>query len=103
MNHLSQHGFTNAEAIQAANQEKAAQEKMQHAAADDCAGNSQTPAQTQPVKGIDRSSTLTEEALNRMRHHAEAHSRSSEVYDFLSRHPEFDEFVRLVRAGLIPL
>ena len=48
-----------------------------------------------------RSHTLAEEAEKNMRHHAEAHGRHSAAYEFLSGHPEFDEFVRLVRSGSI--
>lgn len=44
---------------------------------------------------------LAEEAEMRMRHHAESHGNSRAAFVFLTRHPEFDEFVRLVRAGSI--
>ena len=51
--------------------------------------------------GSPRPFTLAAEAETRMREHAEAHDKHSAAYQFLTLHPEFDEFVRLVRSGSI--
>ncbi len=49
----------------------------------------------------ERPYTLAGEAAARMKQHAEAHATQSAAYGFLIQHPEFDEFVRLVRSGSI--
>lgn len=78
---------------------KAKRERANEESADCAAG--QTVAPQGMTGGLKRSYTLAEEAEKGLRHHAEAHGKLAAAHDFLSRHPQFDEFVRLVRAGSI--
>jgi hypothetical protein len=45
--------------------------------------------------------TLREEAEKSAAHHGEQAQKHASAASFLAAHPEFDEFVRLVRAGAI--
>lgn len=45
--------------------------------------------------------TLCEEAAKSEQHHYEEAAKAGSAARFLSAHPEFDEFVRLVRSGSI--
>lgn len=69
--------------------------KQQRNYTDGCAG--------QPVGVLSSRQTLAEEAAKSVQYHAEAHSKSTAAYQFLTKHPEFDEFVRLIRSGSIQI
>jgi len=45
--------------------------------------------------------TLCEEAAKSEQHHYDEAAKAGSAARFLSAHPEFDEFVRLVRSGAI--
>lgn len=45
--------------------------------------------------------TLCEEAAKSEQHHYEEAAKAGSAARFLSSHPEFDEFIRLVRSGAI--
>jgi hypothetical protein len=60
-----------------------------------------TPMQYQTVGQGRRPYTLREEAGKSAEHHRAESQKHSAAYDFLSAHPEFDEFIRLVRSGAI--
>ena len=45
--------------------------------------------------------TLADEAADRMARQREEHRKRCAAYEFLILHPEFDEFLRLVRSGSI--
>ena len=57
----------------------------------------------QAVAGIGsyRRPTLQEEAEKQAIHHSEMANKCAQAAAFLSANPAFDEFVRLVRAGVI--
>jgi hypothetical protein len=48
-----------------------------------------------------RTFTLKEEAEKRYSEHSAQMQKAQQAFDFLSANPAFDEFVRLVRAGVI--
>jgi hypothetical protein len=45
--------------------------------------------------------TLKEEAEKRYSEHSAQMQKAQQAFDFLSANPAFDEFVRLIRAGVI--
>ena len=51
--------------------------------------------------GYYRRPTLQEEAEKQAIHHSEMANKCAQAAAFLSANPAFDEFVRLVRAGVI--
>lgn len=45
--------------------------------------------------------TLAEQAEKNAQYHFEEHAKSQKAASFLTAHPEFDEFIKLIRAGSI--
>jgi hypothetical protein len=89
--------------------EKMQREKMA-AANQECrvAGNTPAPSsfgydytQANAVQGTTRTFTLKEEAEKRFMDHRQSADKAERAIVFLSENPAFDEFVRLVRAGVI--
>jgi hypothetical protein len=82
--------------------EVAAKMKAQQAEANnqDCCTEAQCG---QAVAGIGyyRRPTLQEEAEKQAIHHSKMANKCAQAAAFLSANPAFDEFVRLVRAGVI--
>ena len=68
-----------------------------------CANQAQTGVPVQGLAGgfYQRPSTLQEEAEKNAAYHYEMANKSAQAAAFLSSNPAFDEFVRLVRAGVI--
>jgi hypothetical protein len=54
-----------------------------------------------PMQANKRRSTLAEEAHSAAIHHSEQSQKHYQSAEFLSKHPEFDEFIRLIRSGVI--
>lgn len=82
---------------------KAMNMKQQSDTARGYQGNCDVQAQTVGLAGAPRSYTLADEAAKRVASHADFHNKAAAAYEFLTKHPEFDEFVRLVRAGSIQI
>lgn len=55
---------------------------------------------THAVRG-DRQYTLKDEAGKAAEHHVAQANKFAAAHVFLSAHPEFDEFIRLIRSGSI--
>ena len=53
------------------------------------------------VAGSVRRSSLREEAEKQVEYHAECASKADRAASFFREHPEFDEFIQLVRSGVI--
>jgi hypothetical protein len=82
--------------------EVAAKMKAQQAGANNQDWCTETQCR-QAVDGIGsyRRPTLQEEAEKQAIHHSEMANKCAQAAAFLSANPAFDEFVRLVRAGVI--
>jgi hypothetical protein len=89
--------------------EKRQQEKMA-AANQECGDAGKIPApssfgydytQANVAQGTTRTFTLKEEAEKRFMDHRQSADKAERAIVFLSENPAFDEFVRLVRAGVI--
>ena len=59
----------------------------------DTGGNSQTVIRTTP--------SLRDQAQTRSNHHLEEAAKATDAANFFHLHPEFEEFIRLVRSGSI--
>jgi phosphoserine phosphatase len=64
-------------------------------------GDSPAPTPMQAMAGQERRPTPCEEAEKRAAHHYAEADRAGKAADFLHAHPEFGEFVELIRAGVI--
>lgn len=78
-------------------------------------GNTACPAQPHPVdqcgqqemsgEALERAATsrysLRNEAAEKAQHHSNKANQASAAYVFLSQHPEFEEFIQLIRSGSI--
>ena len=93
---------------------RSAQERMQRekmaAANQECGEIRGIPApssfgydytQANVAQGTTRTFTLKEEAEKRFMDHRQSADKAERAIVFLSENPAFDEFVRLVRAGVI--
>jgi hypothetical protein len=86
------------EKMAAANQECG---KIRGIPAPSSVGCDYTQAKANVAQGTTRTFTLKEEAEKRFMDHRQSADKAERAIVFLSENPAFDEFVRLVRAGVI--
>jgi hypothetical protein len=58
-----------------------------------CCGQQETPSTYRP--------SLKDEAAKSAQFHSDEAIKAAKAHSFLATHPEFDEFIQLIRAGAI--
>ena len=58
-----------------------------------CCGQQETPSTRRP--------SLKDEAAKSAQFHSDEAIKAAKAHSFLATHPEFDEFIQLIRAGAI--